>query len=241
MLVAVLAAFMVLAARPALAQDDDAAADTTAAVADEATGEAGDDAMDMADAYDPWAPGRQWMSVRAGYAKSTEDSAGHGMAGYGMSYRYMLPGYNIFGWTPLKKYSIGAAVQHDVLGRFGPAAEVEISATVDLVRHYAWGPYVHPHLGLGLGPHYRKTYRTGNDLRDVSLGWYITTGMHTPVSGRHLIGVDFRLSRVKGKNDPPNPVFGLGSIDEESSGTRTVFKERSATHWSIKADYVFTF
>jgi len=212
---AVVAATLAFAASPAFAQGDDT--------------------------YDPWSPGRQWMTVRAGYAKSTEDSAGHGLAGYGMSYRRMLKGLDLWGFTPLKQYSIGVAVQHDVVSRFGPASEVDFSATVDLIRHYAWAPAVHPYLGLGVGPYYRKTYRTGDDVRDIAIGWYVTGGIHTPVSGRNLLGVDFRLARVKDKNEPPNPVFGLGAVDEEVSGTRTVFKERRASHWSIKAEYAFTF
>ena len=69
-------------------------------------------------------------------AKSTEDSSGHGAGGYGMSYRRMLSGLKLFKWTLFQKYSLGATVQHDVVGRFGPAAEIDVAATVELVRHY---------------------------------------------------------------------------------------------------------
>jgi len=191
--------------------------------------------------FNAWTPGRQWMAVRAGYAKSTEDSSGHGAGGYAVSYTRMLKGLTLWKWTFFKRYSMGATFQHDLVGRFGSAGEVDLSATLDLTRHYAWAPTVHPYWGLGVGPYYRKTLRTGNDLRDVSTGWYFATGVNTPLSEHHLLGIDVRLSRLAGKNDPPNPVFGLGSVTQETSAGRTIFKERPVSHWSIKVNYAFAY
>jgi hypothetical protein len=71
-------------------------------------------------AYNAWSPGRQWMSLRAGYAKSTEDSAGHGAAGYGMSYMRFITGVKVWKWTVLRGWGFGASFQHDLVGRERP-------------------------------------------------------------------------------------------------------------------------
>ena len=234
--IALLACMTLGVAATSSAQD---AADSTA-VPPEAAAATADEVQEDAP-LDAWTPGRQWMAVRAGYAKSTEDSSGHGAGGYAISYARMLKGLTLWKWTFFKRYSMGATFQHDLVGRFGSAGEVDLSATVDLTRHYAWAPNVHPYWGLGVGPYYRKTLRTGNDLRDVSVGWFFATGINTPLAERHLLGVDARLSRLAGKNDPPNPVFGLGSVDQETSAGRTIFRERPVTHWSIKVNYAFVY
>ena len=180
------------------------------------------------DMRSPWQPGRQWMSFRVGFAKSSVPEAADGSIGGGMGYARMLPGFHIWRFTPLRKYSLGASIQLDQLGRFGTAAEIEVPVTAELVRHYQWGtPYLRPYLGIGGGAFYRKLYRSGRDFARVKPGAFLTFGVNTPLDPRQVLGLDLRVSRVNGENEGGNPVFGPG--------------EHSASHWSVKFNYAITY
>lgn len=187
-------------------------------------------------ADDPWGAGNTWLSVRAGYARNAATGAGNSGAGYGFGFSHMfgtvpIGRWKVFGlrplgmlhWSILKEFAIGGYVHYDVLGRIGGASEIEIPASVELVRHFRWKTAPHPYLGAGFGPFYRKTYRTGDDHVTRKTGYYLTAGMNTPVAPMQLLGLDLRWARVGNKNDPPSPVFGSGQVE--------------ATHWSIKLNY----
>lgn len=187
---------------------------------------------------DPWAPGAQWLTLRAGYAKSTVDGTGNGGPGYGVAYSRMLSGLAIRDRTLFRHWSIGASVGHEVVGHFGPASEIDVPATVEMLRHYAWNSDLKPYFGVGLAGHYRKTYRTGDDLREVSLGWFLSGGANVQVATRSLVGLDVRMSRLDASQDPPNPVFGYGSGTLERDGS---FTREKGTHWSVKLGWSFVY
>src|SRR5439155_7156598 len=107
---------------------------------------------------DAWASGKNWMSVRAGYARSSVEDAPDVGAGYGFGFSHMIRPIKLYRWTLFKYFSLGAYVHHDMLGQFGSAAEIEIPATVELNRHFLWETPFRPYLGLGMGPFYRKLY-----------------------------------------------------------------------------------
>jgi outer membrane protein W len=189
---------------------------------------------------DPWNAGATWLSVRAGYAKNSAPGAGNGGGGYGIGFSHMLGTtpigrWQILGlkplgwlhWSVFKDFSLGGYVHYDVLGRVGEASEIEVPATIEIVRHFRAKNSPHTYLGAGMGPFYRKTYRTGNDQVALVTGCYGTTGVNALVAPNQLLGLDLRWARVVNKNDPPNPVFGVGG--------------GGATHWSVKLNYSFTY
>lgn len=189
---------------------------------------------------DPWDAGSNWLSLRGGYVKNGVTGAGNGGAGYGIGVTHMLKPYRISDWTvvgrkPLgflrwtffKQFSVGMNVNHDVISRFGTATEVDVPATIEMVRHFRWNTAPRPYLGFGAGPYFRKAYHTGADFTRVEVGTYFTAGANMIVSTNQLLGVDLRMANIDSVNDPPDPVFGEGS----SSGTR----------WSIKLNYSFAY
>jgi len=188
----------------------------------------------------PWAPGRNWLSVRAGFAKSNSEGAGNGFLGYGFGFTHMMGPSEDGGWRILKNFGLSFYVQHDVIGRFDRAMEIALPATVELTRYFNWGPTIHPYVGIGGGAVYRKTYRTGDDLRTLKPAYMLSFGANSPVSARGMLGLDVRLLRVDGVNDPPNPVFGIGSYEESSTlsgGVETIKIKRETTHWGVKLGY----
>src|SRR5437899_633619 len=94
-----------------------------------------------AQSFDPWAKGREWVSVRFGYAKSSAQGAADGNVGAG------------FGYVRFRnsKWSLGATAAVDILGRYGNATEIESPWTVEVVRHYRWVTPARPYLGVGAG------------------------------------------------------------------------------------------
>ena len=186
--------------------------------------------------HDPWSAGSNWMYLRGGYSKSTANGEGNGGAGYGFGFRHLLKpsrvkDWRVLGirplgflpWTLFKNWSFGGSVGYDVLGRFGEAADIEVPVAVDLTRHIMWRSAGRPYVSLGTGPFYRKTYQTGNDLRVVNFGGYVASGFDVPVGPSQMLGFDFRIAHVDGKNKPVNPVFGPGQV--------------TATHWGLKLAY----
>lgn len=187
---------------------------------------------------DLWAGGRNWLSLRGGYAKAAGDFSGDGGVGFGFGYARMLSPVHFWRWTFLKQFSLGTYVHYEVIDHFGSAAEIEVPATIELVRHFHWKTPVHPYLGLGGGSFYRKTYRTGDDTRDVHGAGYLTGGLNVPVGGRQVLGFDVRYIRIDASYDPPNPVFGPGSgeVHFDSAGDPVV-ERKTGTHWSAKVNY----
>jgi hypothetical protein len=185
---------------------------------------------------DPFDTGSHWLTVRAGYAKNGADAAGNGGAGYGIGVSHMLKPYRIsdwqllgrkplgfLRWTFFKQFALGLNVHHDVVSRFGSAYEVDVPATVELVRHFRWNTPARPYLGVGTGPYFRKAYHTGADFTRVEVGTYLTSGMNLEVAPGQLLGFDVRYARLDGSNDPPDPVFGPGT--------------GSAGRWTVKLNY----
>ena len=178
-------------------------------------------------ADDPWNAGANWLTVRAGFAKSTVDNSGQGGAGYAFGFRRMLSPVKVLRWRMFKGYSLGAFFQHDAVTHFGEAVEIEMPMTVELVRHYRWKTALRPYLGVGGGAFYQKTYRTGDDVAAMNTGGYVTLGADAPIASNRMLGVDFRLARVSTEYDRPNPVFGTGNP--------------KANHWSFKLGYTMAY
>ena len=133
-------------------------------------------------ADDHWDDGRHWVSVRAGYARSGARFAPGGSFGYGFGYTWFL------GRSTAWSTSVG----HDLLGRYGGAAEIEIPFTTEFTRHFQWSAQTRPYLGLGFGAIYHKTYRTGADDSGFRQGLYVATGANSSLSPGSLIGIDVR-------------------------------------------------
>ena len=129
-----------------------------------------------------WDEGRNWISARAGFVRSGARFAPGGSFGYGFSYSWFIG----------RKTAWSASVGHDLLGRFGPAAMIEVPITTEFTRHFAWTEQTRPYLGLGWGAVYHKTYRTNADESDFRQGIYVATGVNSVLSPGALIGLDVR-------------------------------------------------
>jgi len=165
-----------------------------------------------ADVSSPWAAEQNWISVRAGYAKASVKAAADGLGGFGF-------GFNHFRNS---KWAFGAYAHYEVLGRFGPAQEIEVPLTAEVTRHFKWTTPARPYLGLGTGAFFHKTYRTGDDGSDTRTGYYVVGGMNAPISDHSLFGLDLRAI-VETSARSTNPVFPNSSAN--------------AIHWSVKLDY----
>ena len=189
--------------------------------------------------------GNQWISLRAGYAKTSDKIAAAGFLGYGFGYSRFV----------IDKWAVGAFVQHDALGHSGDAVDIEVPFTLEVVRHTQWGAALYPYVGIGLGAYYGKRYRTGQDESGFQPGRYVTLGARTPIRRQGLLGVDVRVASLDKPDD--NPVFagpppdryhvdellnvlrqpwaqtGLMLFNDTESKTRTV--------WSVKLEYTYTY
>lgn len=159
-----------------------------------------------------WSPGRQWITLRAGYAKSALENAADGNVGAG------------FGFSRIGKslWSLGVSAHFDLLGRFGSAAEIEVPMTFEIARHYGWNTGIRPYLGVGGGAFFYKTYRTGDDVAEVRPGFLLLGGMNAPVAENTLVGFDIRVA-FQGAAGTRNPVFAS--------------KDEDVAHWSVKLTY----
>ncbi len=158
-----------------------------------------------------WAGGSNWLSLRAGYAKSTVRNTGDGLAGYGIAYQHMMN----------RQWSFGGAVQHDLLGHMGSSYEVSVPFTLELSRHFKLNTAIRPYVGVGGGYYFHKYYRTGTDYSGApGAGTYVTLGASMPAGARSVLGIDARASFVKGREGASNAVFGPESA--------------SQTLWSVK-------
>lgn len=168
-------------------------------------------------ASDPWAKGAQWMSIRAGYAKAAGDDAANGGAGYGFGYSRMLN----------KRWAVGLYAHHEVMNKSGDAAAMAFPFTVELVRHGKWRTALHPYLGAGFGGFHYRTYRTGDDSLRPSTGYYLVTGLNTPVSTQQVLGLDLRLGAMSGDEERIDPTFGE--------------QKKSFMHYGLKLNWAFTY
>jgi hypothetical protein len=185
---------------------------------------------------DPWDAGSNWMFLRAGMARNAADGAGNGGAGYGIGFRHFLKpsrvsDWKVVGikplgmlhWTLFKQWSIGGFAEYDVLGRYGSAADIEVPAAVELSRYMMWRSAARPYVSFGVGPFYRKLYKTGSDFSRVKTSGFVAVGFDAPVTSSQILGFDVRVARVQSQNEPVNPVFGGGQFE--------------ANHWSAKLTY----
>jgi hypothetical protein len=185
-------------------------------------------------AQDQWSTGKQWLSARAGFANSNASGSGPGNVGFGAGYATILPSIKVWKASILGGWGLGGYVHYEVLGGFADAKEIEIPITAELVRHFNLNSAYRPYVGLGGGAYFRKTTGTGADINETQPGFYLNFGANASISGDQLLGLDFRVSRVKAVYDPPNPVFGAGSIGRSTAG---VLEERMASHWSMKLNW----
>jgi hypothetical protein len=169
----------------------------------------------------PWAKGRQWMSIRLGYAKSAVEGAADGNIGGGFGYSRFLN----------SKWAIGALVDLNLLGKFGGAAEIESPWMIEIARHYRWPTAMRPFLAVGTGAYYHKFYRTGADAAVVRPGFHLAFGTHAGISNRALVGLDVRMNVVD-LDKQANPVFGGQTSGDPSS---------RAVHWSAKGNLSLAF
>lgn len=230
-----LAAMLAMATLPAAAQTDStgvsppksAEGDVSSATSTTPAAPVIADARDE-ELQSHWAARRNWLSFRAGYAKSATEDAANGSVGGGIGYSRMLSKWKIYKWTLFKHFSLGGYAHIEQLGRFGDAAEIEVPATIELVRHFRWdSPYVHPYLGVGGGAFYRKLYRSGDDIGEMRSGKYLVLGVNSPVDGTNVLGLDLRVVKLDATNVRVNPVFGAG--------------DNNAKHWSVKVNYAVTY
>jgi hypothetical protein len=195
-------------------------------------------------AENPYDQGTGWLTFRAGIAKSKVDGASpQGGPSFGFAYSYMLKRTKLGPMTLFRKFSVGGSVHYDHLGSFASAQEIEVPAMLELTRHFEWGKgTLYPYLGFGGGMVYRKFYRTGDDRRFVEPGYYLTLGTNIPVGHRQLIGIDLRWLRLDATNDPPNPVFGVGSgsIVQQDDGSTKV-EHGKGTHMGVKIGYTIAY
>ena len=147
-------------------------------------------------AADHWDEGRHWLTARVGFAKSGARLAPDASYGYGFGYTWFLS--NNLAWS--------ASVGHDLLGRYGAAAQIEVPITAEFTRHFQWSPHTRPYLGVGFGAIYYKTYRTGADFSDFRQGVYLATGGNSSLSASSLIGLDVRWM-IEQDTRSINPVF----------------------------------
>ncbi len=162
-----------------------------------------------------WSKGSQWISLKAGYAKSSVRDAADGNVGFGVGYtRFFFP-----------NWALGLQVHYEVLGRYSGPAEVEMPITVEAARHFNWPTQAKPYAGWGGGiflHEYKFTQPGEESERDTRPGGYLLGGINVPVTLHSLLGVEGRMVVEMGaEND--NPVFP--SVDDR------------AIHWSVKLDY----
>ena len=175
---------------------------------------------------DPWAKHAQWMSVRAGYAKSTAEGSADGSVGLGFGYTRFLN----------SRWAASAHGHLELLGKYLGAAEIEIPWTAEITRHSRWGLAFRPYLGLGAGVFYHKFYRTGGDAASVRPGGYVVAGANTPIADRTLLGLDVRMI-FESSEGGSNPVFGVVPKD----GSSTIPEIKDGSRWSVKLNYARVF
>jgi hypothetical protein len=164
---------------------------------------------------DPWTPGSQWISFRGGYVRNLDQRGANGNVGYGVAYGRMVS----------RRLMLGGSVDHNLLGRFGPASQIEVPVSVEALWHYRWKAPVSPFFGFGFAAVFNKTYRTGDDSSDIQPSTFFAIGLNTPIDHNSLLGVHVRLSSVSSDAEYDNPAFGgfkpsTGRISAKLAWTR---------------------
>lgn len=165
-----------------------------------------------------WRKDAAWASVRVGAVKSLAQNSPGGNIGWGFGYRHML--------TP--RLSLGAGFDHDLLGKFGGAAIIEVPASLELLLHFRWKTPIHPAVGAGFAAVYRKAYRSGDDYSEVQPGGFATIALHTAISPHTILGAEFRAMSVSSDETGSNPTFG---DHLPSSGRTSVKISLSRAYW----------
>ena len=171
---------------------------------------------------DAWAKGRQWLTVRAGYARSTATGAADGNIGFGFGYTRVL--------SP--RWSFGAAASFEILGRYGDSNEMEVPWTLELTRAIKWNTSIRPYLGAGLGLYYHKISGTSDDGASIIFGPHLSGGLNTQISDHGLLGFDVRMSILE-PDWQQNPVFGAEAVTGEG--------QSRVAHWSVKLSHSWLF
>lgn len=202
-------------------------------------------AQDPADAGISLQRGTQWMSMQAGYARGAGDIAPNGLGGATIGYRRFV----------LDNWSVGGFVGCDLLGKFGGSADIDCPIVLEIARHTKWGAATYPYFGFGVGAHYRKYYRTGQDVSEFTPGRHLTAGVMTPIHKGALLGLSVRMTSVAKLDD--NPAFpgpdgnrrklddylqdlgGLAVEDVPLMYGNTEGKTRLL--WSVKLDYTLCY
>lgn len=165
-----------------------------------------------------WKKDAAWATVRVGAVKSLAQNSPGGNIGWGFGYRHML--------TP--RLSLGAAIDHDLLGRFAGASIIELPASLELLLHFRWKTPIRPAVGLGFAAVYRKAYRSGDDYSEMQPGGFATIALHTAISPRTILGAEFRAMSVSSDETGSNPTFGEHL---PSSGRTSVKISVSRAYW----------
>lgn len=168
-------------------------------------------------ADDPWQKGAAWASFRAGYAKSLEGGAPNGMAGYGFGFSRMLS----------DRFSLGFFVQHELLGKYGGAAQIEIPATAEYAMHFRLKTPLRPYVGVGVGAFYHKHYRSGADRAEMLPATIFKFGADVPLDAHNVLGMDARMASVLNDDERFDPVFGK--------------PKPQSLRWSVKLNYARVF
>ncbi len=163
-------------------------------------------------AGDPWTQDASWVSARFGYSKSGARFAADGAVGYGFGYTRFIQ--NGIAFT--------ASVEHDLLGRYSGASEIEVPFTVEFTKHMRWSDSTRPYLGLGWGAFLHKTYRTGADESGFRQGIFLAAGANAAIDRSSLLGFDIRIVMEQDTRSI-NPVFPN--------------TDASSTVWSAKISY----
>jgi len=145
-----------------------------------------------------WTKGASWATLRVGPVKSLDENSPGGNIGWGFAYRHMLT----------SRLSVGGSIDHDLLGRFGPASLIEVPASLEMLLHFHWRTPVRPAIGAGFAAVYRKAYRSGDDYSEMQPGGFLTLALHTAVSPHTLVGAEARVMSVSSDETGTNPTFG---------------------------------
>jgi hypothetical protein len=150
--------------------------------------------------------GTNWLSARFGWSKRAGEINGDGLVGYGLQYQHMMNNRDAF----------AVGVDRDIVGHFGRQIDQAVPFTAEFQRHYRWKTAVRPFVGVGGGYYFRKYYRTGTDYGTFTTGGaHVSLGFTSALDDRHILGVQARVARIKGRGDTVvNPTFGAGSDTE---------------------------
>lgn len=186
-------------ADPAAATGKAADAGKTAKVAKEKPAKAPEKSFEEQKKEDGvYMKGSDWISGRFGWAKRTGEFNGDGLVGYGVGYQHMIN----------RRLAFAAGANHDVVGHFGPHLDQTVSFTGEFQRHFRWKSGVRPYIGLGGGYYVEKYYRTGDDHTSTTGGPHLSLGFTSQIDDRHVIGLEMRGARLKGRPGITNPTFG---------------------------------